>query len=255
MKWLVAGIVTFALVLSGLYLLFRQEAATSVNEAGQTVLHFGALAIPVTDAEPLPGRPPIFKGLEVHPAPEFDTTALGDDLTLTVREADRSEIDALEADQDLFGLFARVVYVGHDIEDSAVYLFQPTGPSLFDALRARFTDYETTGIFGSTYGCCRSQANEGTAALVNLAVSGNHAEYTTYDIVEMWAIQDNVSAIAFTDSEGNPLGWQRPVSGYVGARFPSDSGTRSLWKYRMIAYDASGTEVEEASTWYPGKSP
>lgn len=251
MKWLVGGIVTFGRVFAGAHMLLRQEAATSVDEAGNTVLHFGALPIPVTDDEPLSGRPPIFRGTEVNPAPEFDVQALGDDLTFVMGEPDRSEVEGLGGDQDLFGFFGRAVYVGHDVDATPVYLFQQTGPSLVDAVRSLFTDYEATGIFGSTYDCCRSQSNEGSAPVVNQVTFGTQqVGGVTYGTVEMWAIQDDVSAIAFTDSDGNPLGWQRPVSGFVGARFEADSGATGSGSYRMIAYDAEGIEVDEAS-WDP----
>lgn len=73
MKWVVGALVAVGLVMAGVYGLLSAESGTSTDEAGNTVIHFGALPIPVTDDEPLAGRPPIFRGDMVNPEPQFDS--------------------------------------------------------------------------------------------------------------------------------------------------------------------------------------
>jgi len=72
----------------------------------------------------------------------------------------------------------------------------------------------------------------------------------TYATAEMWAIQDGVAVMSFVDENDQALGWQRPVSRYVGVRFEAESGSRGFPSIRMIAYDSDGNFVEEAS-WTP----
>jgi len=250
MKWFVGAFVAVGLVMAGVYGFLRAESGTSTDEAGNTILHFGALTIPVTDDEPIGGRPPIFRGEMVNPEPEFDVTPLGDDLAFVTGEPDRSLLEAMGG-QDLFGLFGRAVYLGDDVQGSPVYLFQQTGPSIVDVFKGWFTDVETTGIFGSSYNCCASQSQEGSAPVRNQPNLGfMEAGDQTYVTAEMWAIQDDVAVISFVDENGQALGLQRPVSGYVGVRFEAESGSRSSPSIRMIAYDSDGNALDEAS-WPP----
>jgi hypothetical protein len=171
-KWLVGAIVVVALVVAGVYGLLLAERQTSTDAAGNTVIQFGALPIAITDDEPLPGRPPIFVGEAVHPEPGFPTGELGDDLTFILGEPDRSELSTPGDGGDAFGLFGRAVYLGEDVQGGPVYLFQQTGPSVVDLVRGWFTDYETTGLYGSSYSCCAVQGQEGSAPSPQSTTSG-----------------------------------------------------------------------------------
>ena len=52
--------------------------------------------------------------------------------------------------------------------------------------------------------------------------------------------------VAFSDVDGQALGWQRPVSRYVGARFEAEPGSTGFPDIHMVAYDADGNVVDEA---------
>jgi hypothetical protein len=254
MKWVVGALVAVGLVLASAYGLLRAESGTSTDEAGNTVIHFGALPIPVTDDEPLEGRPPIFRGDLANAEPQFDVEPLGDDLSFVMGEPHRSGLEAMGGDQDIFGLFGRAVYLGDDVQGSPVYLFQQTGPSIVDIVKGWFTNVETTGIFGSSYNCCASQSQEGSAPVRNQPNLGfMEVGDQSYAVAEMWAIQEDVAVVSFVDENDQALGWQRPVSGYVGVRFETDSGSRGFPNIRMIAYDSDGNVVEEASWALPAQ--
>jgi hypothetical protein len=75
----------------------------------------------------------------------------------------------------------------------------------------------------------------------------------TYATAEMWAIQDDVAVMSFVDENDQALGWQRPVSSYVGVRFEAESGSPGLPSIRMIAFDSGGNVVEDASWPPPGQ--
>ena len=243
-----------SLVLAAVYGILRAESGTSTDEIGNTVVHFGALPIPVTDDDPLEGRPPIFRGVMVNPEPQFDVELLGGDLTFVTGEPDRSVVEAMGGDQDLFGLFGRVVYVGDDVQGSPVYLFQQTGPSIVDIVKGWFTDVETTGLYGSSYSCCVSQGQEGSAPVRNQPNLGfMEVEDQTYATAEMWGIQDDVAVMSFVDENEQALGWQRPVSNYVGVRFEAESGSRGFPNIRMVAYDSEGNVVEGAGWALPAQ--
>lgn len=251
MRWLVGGLVLVGLVMAGTFGLLRSGSGTSTSEDGSVVLHFGDLAIPVVDEEPLSGSPPIFVGTMVNPEPRFDPSALGEDLTLVMSEPDRDVLDRMTQEQNLLGWFGRVVYVGDDVSGAPVYLFQQTGPSIIDLIKGVFTDTQTSGIFGSTYDCCRSQQHPDSAPVRNQPTLGFiDIEGQTYAFAEMWSIQEDVAVIGFTDGNSRPLGWQRPVSRYVGARFDSPTASGRFPDVRMVAYNANGEIIQEAS-WTP----
>ena len=174
-------------------------------------------------------------------------TSLGKDLSLVLGKADPDALHDMEGEQDLFGWFGRAVYVGDDVMGAPVFLFQQTGPSIIDLVKGWIGDVETTGIFGSSYDCCRSQSSiDGTPVLNQPTRTTVEVEGRRYAVTEMWGLQGDVAIVAFIDEHGTPLGWQRPVSNYVGARF-GETSANGLPDVRMVAYNSAGEILEEAS--------
>ena len=77
MKWIVGVVVAAALLFAGALALLRSESRTTVGQDGNRILNFGALEIPVTEDEPLAGRPPIFVGRVASPSPRFEANFSG----------------------------------------------------------------------------------------------------------------------------------------------------------------------------------
>lgn len=243
--------VVLGLVVAGTFGLLKAGSGTTTDESGEAFLQFGDLAIPIVGTEPLAGRPPVFQGRMAHPEPQFDVSPLGADLTFATGDPDRSALDEMDDEQDLFGWFGRAVYLGEDVQGDPVYLFQQTGPSLIDLIRGVFTDLEVTGIFGSSYSCCRSQSAEGNPPVNNQPFVGTVlGGDRTFVTAEMWAVDPEVAVVAFLDADEQPIGWQRPVSSYVGVRLKATTSAEAESNIHMIAYNAIGQEIQTAS-WKP----
>lgn len=250
MRWILIALVVVGLAIAGTYGLLRAGGGTTTDESGEMFLQFEDLAIPIVDGDPLAGRPPVFLGRMAHPEPEFDLAPLGEDLTFAMGDPDRSALDAMDDERDLFGWFGRAVYIGEDAHGDPVYVFQQTGPSLIDLIKGVFTDVETTGIFGSSYSCCRSQSAEEPPPVNNQPFVGTVQEGgDTFVTADMWAVDPEVAVIAFLDENDQSIGL-RPVSSYVGVRLKAPTGATEEPNIRMIAYNATGQKIETAS-WVP----
>jgi hypothetical protein len=240
-------LVTSLLVIGGVLLLLVVVLALSLpsesittSEDGTHTLEIAMLSVPVAETEPLVVSPDQFLGMP-HPDPEFDTSGLGPDLTL---QQDTSDLPALDPEEVL-----RAVYLGDDVDGDPYYIWHSGSPDLRRMLGQIIADFGAVGRLETSYGteevgeALWENTREETIAVMGLTTGSisTSPEGTTFT-AEWHALPEEVAVVVLYQ-DGEPVGWQRPVSG--SAAFQFDYGQQEDafgLEGEMVALTGTGEE-------------
>jgi len=205
-------------VVAGMLLLLVVVVALSIPSGrvataddGTHTVGLAMLTVPVAEQVPLLETPDQFLGVP-HSAPEFDTTDLGPELTFN---QETSELQGLDPDFVL-----RAVYLGHDVNGDPYYIWQSGSPNLRQLIGQIIADFGAVGRFQTSYGTLQigealwQNSAESAIAEMGLtagSVSSSSSGPTTFT-AEWHALPTDVVAVVLYE-QGEPIGWQRPVSG------------------------------------------
>jgi hypothetical protein len=201
------------------------------------------LTVPIAQEQPIAEAPNQYQGI-VHPEPEFETSALGSDLTFIQETSDLEELDSDRV--------ARAVYLGHDSEGDPYYIWQVGSSNLMNMFGQIIADFGAVGRLGSSYDSLTTgDAVWETAmedSIVERGLTGGSLQWGgdapgTFTM-EWHALPDDVAAVVYYQN-GEPVGWQRPVSGTVAFHFElgSQDDPNSLGpSAEMVALTATGDE-------------
>lgn len=122
------------------------------------------LAVAVLDSEPVLTQPNVWLGLR-GPAPEFDTSEFGPDLSFTEGEPSTDHLGdhVVEA-----------VYLG-DLDDKPFYIYSQDAPSIFDWFSEVIFGNPSGDILGTSLSCCSGSdmdQERGLPGLTALQTSG-----------------------------------------------------------------------------------
>ena len=218
------------------------SGSVSTDEDGVHSLEIAMLTVPVADTEPIIEIPDQFVGVP-HPPPLFDTTDLGLDLTLRQKPDD---LEPLDSDEVL-----RAIYLGHDTNGGAYYVWQTGSPNFRQLLGQIVADFGSFGRLGSSYGTLATggglfdSSMEESIAQIGMP-TGSLSSGTGQPailVAEWHGLPDEVAAVVFYQ-DGEPLGWQTPVSGTVALRKVYDEQDIQTFGHsiEMVALTADGDE-------------
>jgi len=194
------------------------------------VVEIADLAVATTDTEPVFSEPDVWLGLS-GPAPMFDTSELGPDLSFT---PGRPSVGDLDDEVE------RAVYLG-DLDGEPQYLFSGPAPSIWDTIFEIVDGNFSGDVLGTTLNCCSGGDMDHTEGLPGFSYStATDAEggVTTEVITAEWlGLSTEVSVVAFR-LDGDFIGWQTPVGGVVTLRLDELPE-----EYMAVAFDASGQEL------------
>jgi hypothetical protein len=240
-------LVTGLLVIGGVLLLLVVVLALSIpsesittSEDGTHTLKIAMLSVPIAETEPLVVSPDQFLGVP-HPNPEFDTSGLGPDLTL---QQDTSDLPGLDSEEVL-----RAVYLGDDVDGDPYYIWHSGSPDLTTMIGQIIADFGAVGRLETSYGTQEvgdalwENSREEIIAEMGLTTGSilTSPEGSTFT-AEWHALPEEVAVVVLYQ-DGQPVGWQRPVSG--SAAFQFDYGPDEdafVLDGEMVALTATGDE-------------
>lgn len=246
-RWLkttliVVGCVVILVV--GVAALSLPSGSIQTSEEGTHSIQLAMLAVPIEKTEPLVENPDQFQGV-VHRPPTFDTSELGTDLSLV---QDTTDLQALDPDEVL-----RAVYLGHDVDGDAYYIWHSGSPEFRQLIGQVIADFGSVGRLETSYGTEAvgpaiwdrdQQAYIAEHGLVTGSISsGSEVDGSTFT-AEWHGLPAEVAAVVFYQQR-EAIGWQRPVSGTATFQFlygpeedPVDLGGE------MVALTVTGDEWE-----------
>ena len=192
------------------------SGSVSTDEDGVHAIEIAMLTVRVADPTPVIEIPDQFVGVP-HSPPQFDTTDLGPDLTL---HQEPDDLEPLDSDEVL-----RAVYLGHDAHGEPYYVWHSGSPDFRQMLGQIIADFGSFGRLETSYGTeatggglFDSSVEESIAqmGLTTGSLSSGTNQPTTL-VFEWHGLPDEVAAVVFYQ-DGEPLGWQIPVSGTVALR-------------------------------------
>ena len=234
------------------FAVFQQGRARVAEPGDSDVLtgysiNLGPVDVFITNPEPFSTQPDRFLGL-VGPAPTFDTTDLGPDLSFEPGEPDFSQLEG----EDILS----AVYLGNDINGRPYWIYGPGSRNFFKMI----------GQIVADFGCfCRLATSYetlfvGEAPDEVMGFPGGHlsggSDVPAVLVVEWYGLPYDIAVVAF-EVVGEPIGWQRIVGGTAAIRLelsdfefghPEDSEDLSQFvpsqppTVIMVAYDAEGRE-------------
>ena len=218
------------------------SGSVATSDDGTHTLELAMLTITIAEEEPLVKAPSQYLGVP-HPYPDFDTTDLGPDLTF---DQDTSSLPALHPDHVL-----RAVYLGHDIRGEPYYIWHSGSPDFRRMIGQIIADFGAVGRLESTYGSevvgdalWESSQQEIIAemGLISGSISSSSSGPTTFTIEWHGLPTEVVAAVLYHD--GEPIGWQRPVSGTAAFQFDMGSqDPQSVGRSaEMVAFTATGED-------------
>lgn len=236
---IVAGLVVAVMVLVAVA---APSGSISTGEDGVHTLRLAMLTVPVADKEPLVETPDQFRGVP-HLPPRFDTTDLGPDLTLRQEPDDLQPLDPEEV--------LRAVYLGHDQEGGPYHIWHSGSPDFRQMLGQIIADFGSFGRLETSYGTeatggglFDSSLEESIAqmGLTTGSLSSGTGQPTTL-VAEWHGVPDEVAAVVFYE-DGEPLGWQQPVSGTVAFREMYDEEDIEAFGHsiELVALTSAGEE-------------
>ncbi|HLF42546.1 MAG TPA: hypothetical protein VJA46_03340 [Acidimicrobiia bacterium] len=184
------------------------------------------LAVAVVDPEPISADPDLWIGLP-GPAPRFDTSDFGPDLSFT---------PGTPSPDDLNDRIRRAVYLG-ELDGEPFYLFSTDAPSIWDRLFELIDGNLSGDVLGTSLSCCTGgdMDHEGGLSAFSLNQTAGQPDL----IVGEWlGLSPAVSVVAY-QLDGVFVGWQTPVGGVSTIRpdhFPAE--------FLVITFDADGQEVD-----------
>jgi hypothetical protein len=183
------------------------------------------LAVAVTDSEPVSTGPDVWLGLP-GPSPEFDTSALGPDLSFAPGEP---------MPGDLSDRASRAVYLG-DLDGEPFYIYSTPAPSIWDRIFEVIDGNLSGDVLGTSLGCCSGgdmDHEEGLPGFSFLQTTGE----PDLIVAEWLGLSLDVSVVAY-QADGVFIGWQTPVGGASSIRLEEVPD-----EVAFIAFDVSGLEV------------
>jgi hypothetical protein len=192
------------------------------------------LAVAVTTEDPISTDPDIWIGLP-GPAPLFDASAFGPDLSFASGEPVVGDLD---------NRIERGVFLG-ELDGEPFYLFSAPAPSIWDRIFEVIDGNLSGDTLGTTLNCCSGgdMDHEGGLPGFSHSSSSEGGVITEETIVAEWlGLSLDVSVVAY-ELDGEFVGWQRPVGGtssITPERVPSD--------ITYIAFDATGRELDRFTT-------
>jgi hypothetical protein len=198
------------------------------------VVEIADLAVAVTDPEPVLTDPDVWVGLP-GPAPLFDTSELGPDLSFTPGEPTPGDLGERNMRNDGWPTAIRAVYLG-DLEGEPFYLYSAPAPSIWDTIFEIVGGNFSGDVMGTTLSCCSGGDMDHIEGLPGLGHSKTMTTELTH--AEWLGLTTDVSVVAYRIDD-EPHGWQTPVGGVSSLAL--DEYPR---EFEMIAFDASGREVE-----------
>lgn len=214
-------VVGLLIVIGSVVALSFPSGSVTTTDDGTHTLELAMLTVPVADETPVVEDPNQYVGVP-HPEPEFDTSDLGPNLTLV---PDTSNLPALDSDRIL-----RAVYLGHDVYGEPYHIWQSGSPDLRRMIGQIIADFGSVGRLGTSYGglvvgeaLWESSVEQIIAerGLTDGSIRASSNGPTTLTL-EWHALPREVSAVVWYEA-GEPLGWQRPVSGTVAVWFDRGS--------------------------------
>jgi hypothetical protein len=220
-----------------------------VADGGETEV--AVAMIPASVSGRAPGSEVVWLG-EIGPEPQFDTSALGPDLTLGPVDPDVEALELLEGIVSSERHADIVVYMGEH-EGELMYLFSIAPPSVWDLLSEYVTGNWSGRIYGTSVECCSSMA----AAHVppeGVPGAGSWARTNEAGVIEsgghlQWLALPPDTAVVSLSAGGIDLGWQRPIG--RAAMLPLDASHLDddglVVNPVMVAYAADGSELARYS--------
>jgi hypothetical protein len=241
-------LVTSLLVIGGVLLLLVVVLALSIpsesittSEGGTHTLKIAMLSVPIAETEPLVESPNQFLGVP-HPNPEFDTSGLGPDLTL---QQDTSDLSGLDSDEVL-----RAVYLGEDVDGEPYYIWHSGSPDLRRMIGQIIADFGAVGRLQTSYGTVAvgeafwENSLEETIAERGLTTGSilTASDQGTTFTAEWHGLPEEVAVVVLYQ-DGEPVGWQRPVSRSAAFQFVYELDDDALGlDGGMVALTATGEE-------------
>lgn len=235
--------VVAALVVALLVLVALAAPSGSVvtHVDGTHTLDIAMLSVPVAEPDPIVETPDQFLGLR-HPAPTFDTSDFGPDLTF---RQDISDLGPLDPEEVL-----RAVYLGHDQHGEPYYTWHSGSPDFRQMLGQIIADFGSFGRLETSYGT--ETTGDGLfesgleESLREMGLTTGSLAQTTGEpailTAEWHGLPDEVAAVVFYQ-DGIPLGWQIPVSGTVGVQETYDEDIETfVLDLEMVAFTGDGEE-------------
>jgi hypothetical protein len=177
-----------------------------------------------------------------HPAPSFDTSGLGPDLTFRQDLDDLRVLDPAQA--------RRAVYLGHDQDGDPYYIWYVGSPNLRQRIGQIFADFGSVGRFGSSYGALvpgdglfrfLDDTQEERIPEIGLTSASltSGSDQPTVAVMEWHALPTEVAVVVF-HLNGDVLGWQTPVSGTAAIRVSAERAEPFGFRPEMVALTADG---------------
>ena len=194
------------------------------------VVEIADLAVAVADEEPISTNPDTWLGLP-GPAPVFDTSALGADLSFT---------DGQPSADDLGDRVVRAVYLG-ELAGEPFYIYSTPAPSIWDRIFEVVFGNFSGDVLGTSLNCCTGGDMDHGEWLPGIggSFSSEGGVMTSEVITAEWlGLSTDVSVVAY-QLDGEFIGWQTPVGGVSSLRL-------DRWpnEYLGVAFDASGRELD-----------
>jgi hypothetical protein len=184
------------------------------------------LAVTVAGSRPVLSDPDVWIG-EPGPAPRFDTTAFGPDLSFRPGEPSIG---------DLGEKVSRAVYLG-ELDGEPFYVYSQGAPSIFDWF-SEIVDGNFSGrVLGTSLECCSGGDMDHAEGLPGLSTLHEFGEFSAAT-AEWLGLSPDVSVVAYR-IDGVFVGWQTPVGGVT-----SISLDHSPDEFLFITYDADGKELD-----------
>lgn len=183
------------------------------------------LAVAVVDSEPVLTEPNVWLGLR-GPAPAFDTSEFGPDLSFIEGEPSADHLD---------DRVVEAVYLG-DLDGQPFYIYSQDAPSIFDWFSEVIFGNPSGDILGTSLSCCSGSDMDHEGGLPGLLISETSGEPRVI-VAEWLGLSPDVSVVAF-QFDGEFIGWQTPVGGTVTIQPEAAPG-----EYVFIAYDSQGREL------------
>jgi hypothetical protein len=213
-----------------------------VADGGETEV--AVAMIPASVSGRAPGSEVVWLG-EIGPEPQFDTSALGPDLSFDPVDPDVAALEALEG----LGAWSerspdKVVYLG-ELDGEPMFLFSVAPPSVLDLVFEYAFGNWSGRIYGTPLNCCGSIADIPPEGLPTFGswretIEGGVVESGGY--LEWLALPPETSVVSLS-AAGIDLGWQRPVGRAVmlplDQSFLGDDGL--VRDPKLVAYGADGT--------------
>jgi hypothetical protein len=236
--WAVASVALILPVLA-VALSFDPNSISPADTENVDVVEIADLAVAVTDTDPVLTDPDVWIGLP-GPAPLFDTSELGPDLSFTPGEPAVGDLDEQNMRNDGWPTGTKAVYLG-DLEGEPFYLYSAPAPSIWDRIFEVIDGNFSGDVLGTSLNCCTGGDMDHEEGMPGFGHSSStEGGVTTEEMIyaEWLGLSTNVSVVAYR-FDGEFIGWQRPVGGATG--FIPESVPSEI---TYITFDAQGRELD-----------